>query len=668
MAAQQVAQQRPQVTGELGDERLELRIDGEPGDDAALERGRVRDALGEPCAVVRAPRRAPPGARRAGRTAGPSGSSSARSASSRSVSASAGAGRSQASSKRRSAHAISPWRGVLRAIRLRNARSSSSWSAAIASSPSGPDGDAERERLPASRPRARPGERRRATRARRRRAAARSAAGAGAPGRGPSGDSSPGAGSQRRTASACGRPSARDQRSLVGRLVRTRRRGRASSPSPIGTSSEASSRPCTGTTTTVSARPSPTTRSRSRNAASNRSSEKTKSVESSKTRARKQWSAASARSRPAGGAWTPCALEPVVQPAGGDERVRRRQVAREPCERAAALADEVRGQRAIAVERGVAPAPLDDLERDLVSLLRVGGELPGGFAAVIVQRCAKLAKAHEGRFVAGPRVIPAAHGALQRPGGCSFAAGSPPPKRCTARGVAGAVAEATADGHSMPPALLDRLRRIAALAAALAPAAAGGRLGGTRPAAPSYGSASQAPGARAAADGRPRRRGPLAAAPTAGSARSLPARSPRCRSPVRPRGILSSGLAVAPAGAPVAVQQIIAAGNRIARAKYVWGGGHRRWEDRGYDCSGSVSYALHGAACCRRRSSAASWRAGATPGPGRWVTIYANAGPRLHGRRRACASTRRGARGTASRWQRRAALRRGFKVRHPAGL
>ena len=55
------------------------------------------------------------------------------------------------------------------------------------------------------------------------------------------------------------------------------------------------------------------------------------------------------------------------------------------------------------------------------------------------------------------------------------------------------------------------------------------------------------------------------------------------------------GLAVAPADAPPVVRAIIDAGNRIATKPYKYGGGHGRWEDTGYDCSGSMSYAFHGA-------------------------------------------------------------------------
>ena len=60
------------------------------------------------------------------------------------------------------------------------------------------------------------------------------------------------------------------------------------------------------------------------------------------------------------------------------------------------------------------------------------------------------------------------------------------------------------------------------------------------------------------------------------------------------RALLLGDRAVAPIDAPAAVKRVIAAANRIRTRPYVWGGGHGRWWDRGYDCSGAVSYALHG--------------------------------------------------------------------------
>ena len=65
------------------------------------------------------------------------------------------------------------------------------------------------------------------------------------------------------------------------------------------------------------------------------------------------------------------------------------------------------------------------------------------------------------------------------------------------------------------------------------------------------------------------------------------------RPAARPRS--PEGLAVPPAAAPQEVRPIIEAGNTIASKPYKYGGGHGRWRDTGYDCSGSVSYALHGA-------------------------------------------------------------------------
>jgi cell wall-associated NlpC family hydrolase len=84
--------------------------------------------------------------------------------------------------------------------------------------------------------------------------------------------------------------------------------------------------------------------------------------------------------------------------------------------------------------------------------------------------------------------------------------------------------------------------------------------------------------------------------------------------------------AVAPADAPPRVRRAIAAANRITRKPYRYGGGHGRFRDSGYDCSGAVSYVLHGAGLLRRSrdsSGLMSWRRG---GRGHWITVYANPG------------------------------------------
>jgi peptidoglycan hydrolase-like protein with peptidoglycan-binding domain len=83
------------------------------------------------------------------------------------------------------------------------------------------------------------------------------------------------------------------------------------------------------------------------------------------------------------------------------------------------------------------------------------------------------------------------------------------------------------------------------------------------------------------------------------------------------------GLAIAPASAPPQVQAIIAAGNQIASKPYKYGGGHGKWDDSGYDCSGSVSYALHGAGLLEDALPSGDFIDWGDPGPGQWVTLYA---------------------------------------------
>jgi cell wall-associated NlpC family hydrolase len=91
------------------------------------------------------------------------------------------------------------------------------------------------------------------------------------------------------------------------------------------------------------------------------------------------------------------------------------------------------------------------------------------------------------------------------------------------------------------------------------------------------------------------------------------------------RALLIGGRAVPPQNAPLAVRQVIAAANRIRTTPYIWGGGHGRWFDRGYDCSGAVSFALHGGRLMSTPLTSGSMMAWGAPGRGRWITIYANA-------------------------------------------
>jgi cell wall-associated NlpC family hydrolase len=83
--------------------------------------------------------------------------------------------------------------------------------------------------------------------------------------------------------------------------------------------------------------------------------------------------------------------------------------------------------------------------------------------------------------------------------------------------------------------------------------------------------------------------------------------------------------AIAPADAPAAVKRVIAAANHIRTLPYIWGGGHGRWQDAGYDCSGAVSYALHGGKLLTSPLTSGSFEAFGEAGAGRWITVYANA-------------------------------------------
>jgi peptidoglycan hydrolase-like protein with peptidoglycan-binding domain len=129
----------------------------------------------------------------------------------------------------------------------------------------------------------------------------------------------------------------------------------------------------------------------------------------------------------------------------------------------------------------------------------------------------------------------------------------------------------------------------------------------------------------------------------------------------------SDGLAVAPAGAPPQVQAIIEAGNQIASKPYKYGGGHGKWNDTGYDCSGSVSYALHGAGLLEEALPSGSFTSWGDAGPGQWVTIYANGGHMYM----VVAGLRFDTSGRSNhntRWQTEQRSSDGYTVRHPPGL
>jgi peptidoglycan hydrolase-like protein with peptidoglycan-binding domain len=129
----------------------------------------------------------------------------------------------------------------------------------------------------------------------------------------------------------------------------------------------------------------------------------------------------------------------------------------------------------------------------------------------------------------------------------------------------------------------------------------------------------------------------------------------------------SDGLAVAPASAPDEVKAIIAAGNAIATKPYKYGGGHARWNDTGYDCSGSVSYVLHAAGLLDRALDSTGLMSWGERGRGTWITVRSNpshaylivAGLRFD------TSARRQ---TGNRWSEQMRSARGYRARHPEGL
>lgn len=131
--------------------------------------------------------------------------------------------------------------------------------------------------------------------------------------------------------------------------------------------------------------------------------------------------------------------------------------------------------------------------------------------------------------------------------------------------------------------------------------------------------------------------------------------------------LTSNGLAIPPANAPAKVQAAIRAGNKIAKKPYKWGGGHARLVDTGYDCSGSVSYALRGGRLMTSSMASTGFMSWGRRGPGRWITIRAHGGHVymvIAGLR--FDTSARGIGG--SRWTAQMRSPRGFVATHPAGL
>lgn len=145
-----------------------------------------------------------------------------------------------------------------------------------------------------------------------------------------------------------------------------------------------------------------------------------------------------------------------------------------------------------------------------------------------------------------------------------------------------------------------------------------------------------------------------------------PGAAPAPKGPVG-KARLVNGRAIAPVDAPAAVRKVIAAANRIRNKPYVWGGGHRRWWDRGYDCSGAVSYALFGAKLLKSPLASGGLMRWGKRGKGRWISVYAHGGHTyivVAGLRFDTSYTG----GKGPRWSKKMRSAKGFTVRHPAGL
>ena len=134
------------------------------------------------------------------------------------------------------------------------------------------------------------------------------------------------------------------------------------------------------------------------------------------------------------------------------------------------------------------------------------------------------------------------------------------------------------------------------------------------------------------------------------------------------RAVLLSGIALAPPSAPQRIKAAISAANTIVGRPYIWGGGHASWYSNGYDCSGAVSFALGAAGLLEAPLDSTHLESWGDPGPGRWVTVYANpshayaviAGLRW--------DTVGDENGTGPRWHAALPYPEGFVARHPPGL
>jgi cell wall-associated NlpC family hydrolase len=136
------------------------------------------------------------------------------------------------------------------------------------------------------------------------------------------------------------------------------------------------------------------------------------------------------------------------------------------------------------------------------------------------------------------------------------------------------------------------------------------------------------------------------------------------------RAVLRNGVAYAPSHAPQSVKNAIWAANTLRRKPYVWGGGHGSFYDRGYDCSGTVSFALHGAGLLSSPLPSSDLMRYGERGRGRWMTIYSRNGhtfAMIAGLRLDTTDLGRGG-DVGPRWYAYERNTSGFTARHPVGM
>jgi peptidoglycan hydrolase-like protein with peptidoglycan-binding domain len=128
--------------------------------------------------------------------------------------------------------------------------------------------------------------------------------------------------------------------------------------------------------------------------------------------------------------------------------------------------------------------------------------------------------------------------------------------------------------------------------------------------------------------------------------------------------------AVAPSDAPQEVVDAIDAANNITTKPYRYGGGHGKWEDSGYDCSGSVSYAMHGGGFLNKPLDSTGFESWGKAGRGTWITVYANSGHAyvVIAGLRFDTSSGGANNGSGPRWRNKWRSPSGYVARHPDGF